>query len=70
MHTYTVGELKTNFSQILDLVRSGERVAIAYGKKRTIVAYIVPQMTQASRKRPLGLLVGKAKATFLDNVKP
>jgi hypothetical protein len=44
-------------------------VAIAYGKKRKIVAYIVPRTTEASRKRPLGLLAGKAKATFLDSFK-
>jgi antitoxin (DNA-binding transcriptional repressor) of toxin-antitoxin stability system len=69
MHTYTVGDLKTNFSHILDIVRSGERVAISYGKKRKIIAYIVPRVTEVSNKRHLGLLAGKAKATFLDNFK-
>jgi antitoxin (DNA-binding transcriptional repressor) of toxin-antitoxin stability system len=69
MHTYTVGDLKTNFSQILDLVRSGEQVAIAYGRKKKVVAYLVPRMAEPSRKRPLGLLAGRAKAVFMDNFK-
>jgi hypothetical protein len=29
MKTYTVGDLKTNFSQILEWVRAGEEIAIA-----------------------------------------
>lgn len=69
MRTYTVGDLKTNFSQILDLVRSGERVAIAYGKQKKVVAYLVPNVTELSHKRPLGLLAGEAKAVFMDNFK-
>lgn len=69
MHTYTVGDLKTNFSEILDLVRAGERVAIAFGKKRKIVAYLVPPVTDGAGRRPLGLRAGDAKATFTDHFK-
>jgi antitoxin (DNA-binding transcriptional repressor) of toxin-antitoxin stability system len=36
MQTYTVKDLKTNFSEILKLVRSGEQVAIAYGKREKL----------------------------------
>ncbi len=69
MHTYTIGDLKTNFSHILELVRSGEKVAITYGKKRKVVAYLVPHLKESSDKRPLGLLAGIAKVTFTDDFK-
>lgn len=69
MRVFTVGDLKTNFSEILEWVRSGEKVAIAFGKKKEIVAYIVPRSGQTTGKRPLGLLAGKAKAVFHDDFK-
>jgi antitoxin (DNA-binding transcriptional repressor) of toxin-antitoxin stability system len=69
MRTYTVGDFKTNFSEILEGVRSGEKVAIAFGKKKEIVAYLVPGSTQMLTKRPLGLLAGKAKVVFKDDFK-
>ncbi len=69
MRTYTVGELKSNFSDILERVRSGENIAIAFGKKKEIVAYLVPRSSRAGKKRPVGLLDGKAKITFSENFK-
>lgn len=38
MRTFTVGDFKTRFSEILEWVRSGEKVAIAFGKKKEIKA--------------------------------
>lgn len=69
MRTFTVGEFKTKFSAILEMVRLGENVAIAFGKKQEIVAYLVPRSPHAGKKRPLGLLEGKAKVTFLPDFK-
>ncbi len=69
MKTFTIGDLKNNFSQILDWVRAGEEVAIAFGKKKEIVAYLVPRSSRPQKKRPLGLLAGKATATFHDDFK-
>ncbi len=69
MRTYTVGALKANFSAILERVRAGEEVAIAFGRKKEIVATIVPQKKLAGKKRPLGLLEGKGKVIFKDNFK-
>jgi len=66
---FTVSDLKTNFSEILEWVRSGEKVAIAFGEKKEIVAYIVSCFRQTTEKRPLGLLAGKATATFRDDFK-
>lgn len=69
MRTFTVGDLKTNFSQILEWIRKGEEIAIAFGKKKEIVAYIVPRSAHPQKKRPLGLLNGKAKAVFQEDFK-
>lgn len=69
MRTFTVGEFKTKFSAILEMVRLGENVAIAFGKKQEIVAYLVPRSAHTGKKRPLGLLEGKAKVTFLPDFK-
>lgn len=69
MRTFTVGDLKTNFSEILEWVRSGEEVAIAFGRKKEIVAFLVPRSSIKVQKRPLGLLAGKAKAEFAEDFK-
>ncbi len=69
MQTFTVGEFKNNFSGILELVRLGENIAIAFGKKKEIVAYLVPRTARAGKKRPLGLLAGKATVTFSEDFK-
>ncbi len=69
MLTYTVGEFKTNFSAIIDKVLEGEKIAIAYGRKREIVAFLVPRYTQTGDKRPLGLLEGKGTIIFNDDFK-
>lgn len=69
MRTFTVGDFKTRFSEILEWVRSGEKVAIAFGKKKEIVAYLVPKSPANEAKRPLGLLQGKVKVVFQENFK-
>jgi antitoxin (DNA-binding transcriptional repressor) of toxin-antitoxin stability system len=69
MRTYTVGEFKSNFSDILEWVRSGEKVAVAYGQKKEVVAYLVPRTAQSMKKRPLGLLKGKASVIFQEDFK-
>ncbi len=45
MKTITVGELKKNFSAVLEWINSGEEVVISFGKKKKIVASIVPAPT-------------------------
>ena len=64
MRTFTVRDLKTNFSEILAQVRLGEQIAITFGKKKEIIAYIVPRLEQHRQKRTLGLLKGKASIHF------
>lgn len=68
MKIYTVGELKAKFSEVLNMVQEGEEIAIAYGKKKEIVAHIVPKKLK-SGKRKLGLLKGKASFKIHSNWK-
>ena len=57
MKTLPVGELKTNFSEILDNIKSGEEVIITYGKKRESIAVIIPYEKYKKKNRiKMGLL--------------
>jgi len=69
MRTYTIDDFKANLSKILDWVREGESIALAYGQKKEIFAYLVACNTQAPKKRELGLLANKAKISFQDDFK-
>ena len=55
MKTMSVGELKTHFSDALKNVEAGEKIAIAFGKKKEIKAYLVPK-EQEMKPRKLGIL--------------
>lgn len=59
MKTYSVGELKANFSEILKDVEKGEKVAIAFGKKKEVKAIIVPKENEKLPPRKLGFLKGE-----------
>lgn len=65
MKTMQVGDLKTQFSRILEEVKRGEEIIISYGRKKTNVAVIVPydQWIQSHRIQ-LGMLEGQAVAEF------
>ena len=61
MQTLTIGELKTNFSEVLKKVRNGQKVVVSYGKKREKVAVIIPYSADISApERNLGLLKDRA----------
>ena len=58
--TVTVGEFKAQFAAALDAVRAGRTIVVAYGRKRTKVAALVPYSSIAPmRKRKLGVLASK-----------
>jgi antitoxin (DNA-binding transcriptional repressor) of toxin-antitoxin stability system len=61
MITMQVGKLKTNFSEVLQKIRTGEKIAISYGKKKEKIAVLIP-FSEYSKKqsRTLGLLQNKA----------
>ncbi len=68
MKTLPVGELKAQFSQVLELVEKGESFGILYGKKKKPIAMIVPYSEKKAKKeRKLGLLEGKAEIVFADD---
>jgi prevent-host-death family protein len=70
MKSLPVGELKANFSEVLEEVQNGETIEIVYGRKKKPVARLVPVPYKKPRgKRKLGLLAGKMKVVFADDFK-
>jgi antitoxin (DNA-binding transcriptional repressor) of toxin-antitoxin stability system len=68
METLSVGEFKAKFSEVLKKVLEGEEIGISYGKKKEVVAMLVPK-TFEKQKRKIGMLEGKGKVTFSKNFK-
>jgi prevent-host-death family protein len=70
MQEVTVGELKANFSELLDKVVGGEEITISFGKKRKRVAVLIPY-DHYSRKseRKLGLLKGRGRCVIRKDFK-
>lgn len=69
MKAMSVGELKTHFSEVLQRVLGGEEIGIMYGKKKEIVAKIVPKTAEKKTRRILGVLEGKGKIKFHTDFK-
>lgn len=62
MKTLAVGELKANFSSVLDEVKSGHPVAVGYGKRKTKLAVIVPyEQYRKNNGRKIGILEKHAR---------
>jgi len=60
MKTLPVGELKAQFSEVLEKVRAGESYAILHGRQKEPVAMIVPYSEeQAKKHRKLASMMGK-----------
>ncbi|WP_426667326.1 type II toxin-antitoxin system Phd/YefM family antitoxin [Mucilaginibacter sp. McL0603] len=69
MKTMTVGEFKTHFSDVIEQVKSGEKIAVTFGKKKQVVGYFLPELPEPKGKRKLGILEGKASVDFHSNFK-
>ncbi len=70
MKALAVGEIKAQFSDVLEKVKQGESFGILYGKRKKAVAMIVPYENQGvMKKRKIGILDGKATVTFADHFK-
>ena len=70
MKTLTVGDVKTHFSEVLKDVQNGEQIAISFGKKKKVIAYLVSEIKSESKpKRKLGLLEGKATFKWVGDGK-
>lgn len=60
MKTLPVGELKAQFSEVLEKVKKGESFGILYGRQKKPVAMIVPYAeTESKKARKIGLFDGK-----------
>jgi len=70
MNAIPVGQLKANFSNILERVKKGEQIVVSFGKKKEKVAVIVPfKQAKTRQPRKLGLLKGKANCILKENFK-
>lgn len=69
MKTMSVGEFKANFSTVLKWVLAGEEIGILYGKKKEVVAKLVPKTSGKRPKRKIGVFDGKAKVKFGSDFK-
>ncbi|RKX78297.1 MAG: prevent-host-death protein [Spirochaetes bacterium] len=65
MKTLPVAEFCPHFSSLLKEVESGNEIGIAFGRKRKIIAVIVPfEEYKKLKTKRLGTLEGKAKIEF------
>jgi antitoxin (DNA-binding transcriptional repressor) of toxin-antitoxin stability system len=69
MQAINVGELKANFSEVLKKVQAGEEIAILYGKKKKIVAKLVPEISRKKSRRQIGIWDKKGKVKFHTHFK-
>jgi len=67
MEAMSVGELKTNFSKVLEKVRHGESISILYGRVKKPVAMIIPYEEKKKKERKIGILDGKTTIKFKDD---
>lgn len=65
----TVGELKAQFSEVLDKVEQGETVEILYGRAKRPVAQIVPMEKPKKKRRILGTYAHLGPFTEMDDGK-
>lgn len=70
MKSLPVGEIKAQFSEVLEKVQQGESFEITYGKNKKPVAKIVPiNGAKPKKKRKIGILDGKVNIRFAKNFK-
>ena len=64
-----VGELKAQFSTVLEEVQKGQKVDILYGRAKKPVATIIPYQEEPKGERKIGILEGIAKIEFIGDGK-
>lgn len=70
MKTLGVGELKADFSSVLDEVCHGHPVAIGYGRQKKRLAVIIPYEAYTKTvRRKLGVLKNRASFKIHDDFK-
>jgi antitoxin (DNA-binding transcriptional repressor) of toxin-antitoxin stability system len=69
MVAMTVGELKANFSEVLERVQAGETFKVLYGRSHKPVAMLVPFENNVPARRPIGIYDGKFSIEFSEDFK-
>ena len=69
MKTMSVGAFKANFSEVIKMVLAGEEIGILYGRKKEMVAKLVPMAAGKKPKRKIGLFDGKSTVKFSNDFK-
>lgn len=69
MKTLTVGEFKSRFADVLEMVKGGEKVAVTYGRRKQVIGCFVPWPLEPSKERELGVLAGKGELVIHDDFK-
>jgi antitoxin (DNA-binding transcriptional repressor) of toxin-antitoxin stability system len=68
MQTVQVGEFKARFSEMIDSVRAGQTIVVAYGRNQEKVAALIPYaQLETGVPRRLGSLAGVASVSFADD---
>lgn len=65
----TVGDLKSHFSEVIQEVKAGQEIGVAFGEKEEIVAYLIPAVARKPEKRQLCILQSKGKVVFAPDFK-
>jgi len=70
METYSIGELKTRFSEVIGRLKEGQEIVISYGKKKVKIAVLVPYDRYKTKpKRELGLLKSRGRCVIHEDFK-
>jgi antitoxin (DNA-binding transcriptional repressor) of toxin-antitoxin stability system len=70
MDIMSVGEFKSNFSEILKEISAGKKIGVTYGKKKKMVGIFVPVEKNKNKfVRKLGIWEGKATVKFAKDWK-
>jgi antitoxin (DNA-binding transcriptional repressor) of toxin-antitoxin stability system len=67
MKTVSIGDFKTNLSEIAQKVLKGEEFIVTHGRKKTKMFKVSPLDEVKQTKRKLGILKGKVKVKFHDD---
>ncbi len=68
MQTVEVGEFKARFSEMIDSVRAGETIVVAYGRNQEKVAALIPyDQLPSHQPRRLGTLAGVVSVRFAED---
>ena len=68
MTQMSVGDFKTNFSEVLELIKKGEEIEVLYGRSKKPIAILSPPK-RMQKSELLGALSGKASFSMSDDWK-